>query len=89
MIHNSVVVPITTKPQIKITFNEEKCYKCNSRNIFHITNDGGSLSRCVNCGEKLVLFIYIDQKEYVNIINKKFETKIEKESFNTFISKNI
>lgn len=93
---SNVIFPLfpTIKPippkNIKITYNNEKCYKCDKRNTFPVTNDGGSASQCVNCGTKLVLFSYIDEDTYKKIIKEKFneiENNINKDSFNSFITK--
>ena len=59
---------IEEKKKIKISYNEEKCYKCNENNFMAISNDGGSLSYCKNCNIYVILFEYIDEKDYNDLI---------------------
>lgn len=59
----------TEQKKIRVSYNNEMCYKCNkSDNLRAITNDGGSVSYCKNCNINVVLFEYIDEKDYDEIV---------------------
>ena len=69
----------TVKPQlIKVSYNNEKCYKCNeSKNLTAITNDCGSLSYCKICNIYVILFEYIEEKDYNDIVeNSKISSRM-------------
>lgn len=65
---DAVVVP--DKKQIRVSFNEERCYKCNTyTNLQPLTQYGERLSFCTNCFTTVKLFEYITEEDYVNNIH--------------------
>jgi hypothetical protein len=56
-----------TTVRVKISYNNEKCYKCDSnQNLSPITNDSNAVAYCKNCNIKIVLYEYIDEEIYKN-----------------------
>lgn len=73
---NAKVLP--EKNLVKVIYNDGKCPYCNTKNHIAVTNDGGSISRCLTCNQTFNLFEYVGKKEkdnvqrdnYVNFLNK-------------------
>ena len=85
---SNVVVPITSK-FVKVSYNNEKCYKCDSKDNLSVNiENGGSTAYCNNCEMDIVLFKYISEKEYRSII-KESRPMIKKDTMNNFIKNSI
>lgn len=63
-VRNNSVVPSVSGKQIKIIYNDGKCYKCNQNNLLPVTNEEGSVSFCKNCNIKVLVFEHISEEEY-------------------------
>jgi hypothetical protein len=58
----NVVIPTTNN--IRVSYNNEKCYKCNRKdNLIPVVNDG-SVSYCKTCNIQVLLFEFIEENEY-------------------------
>jgi hypothetical protein len=82
---SSKVVPTDSK-RIKVIYNEGKCYNCNGNNLLSLTDDGGSVSQCLDCSINVVLFKYISVEEYKKMFSLDKHTK--KDTFTNFINGN-
>ena len=79
---NSKVIP--EKKLIKVTYNNGNCPECNTKNYFAITNDGGSLSRCLTCNRTFKLFEYIEETKE-NVQKDNYDIFLSKTTNNAFI----
>lgn len=89
---NAVVAPASTS--IRVSYNNEKCYKCNRNdNLIPVVNDGGSVSYCKTCNIQVLLFEFVDENEYqkktgqnVTLSRLYNPTHIKRDSFRNFIT---
>jgi len=96
-VKSNKVVPTIETTKIRLSYNGEKCYKCNKNDrLLPVTNDGGSISYCGNCGIQVILWEYIPEDVYKNKIDENLissrmynPSAIKRESFNNFITKSI
>ena len=86
--NSSKVVP-QNKNFIRVSFYNEKCYKCNQQNFIKYANNEG-LFHCKNCNIDVRLFKYIDEKEYLKMMKNDKEIEeskiVKKDSFKNFVS---
>ena len=67
-VKSNSVVPVESK--IRVSYNNEKCYKCNkNNNLVPVTNQESFVSYCKNCNIKVLTHEYINEDDY----NKKIE----------------
>jgi late competence protein required for DNA uptake (superfamily II DNA/RNA helicase) len=69
-VKSNSVVPVESK--IRVSYNNEKCYKCNKNNLIPITNEDSSVSYCKNCNIKVLTHEFINEDVY----NKKIEENV-------------
>lgn len=60
----------TNENKIRISYNNENCYKCNQKDKLKPINNTGSLSYCETCSIKVLLFEYITLEEYNELVNE-------------------
>ena len=80
------IVPITEKTIVKISYNDEKCFYCNSYDM--IINNGvkNNLSYCKRCNKHVLLAEYITKDKYKKIIDDRISCdNIKKTNFDKFI----
>jgi hypothetical protein len=86
---NNKIVPIVEKNVIRISYNDEKCFYCNSNDMI-INGVKNNLSYCKRCDKYLLLFECISKDKYKNIIGDRLLDDIKKTNFEGFIkSSNI
>jgi hypothetical protein len=85
-LRNNKIIP-EEKKFLKITFNDDKCPECNTKNYTAITNDGGSLSYCLLCNKSFVRFKYIEESnlDYKKIKYENFFKTNETNKTSMFI----
>ena len=64
--NNNKIIPIIEKENIKISYNDGKCFHCNSKDM--IVNDGKPLSFCKRCHKYILLSEYISFNKYKKIM---------------------
>jgi hypothetical protein len=70
-VKSNSIVPVESK--IRVSYNNEKCYKCNkNNNLVPVTNQESSVSYCKNCNIQVLTHEYIDEDVY----NKKIEENV-------------
>ena len=86
-------VTIDSNSKIRVSYNDEKCYKCNkNNNLVPITKDSsGSVSFCKNCNIQVLIFEYIDEEAYDNKLQENLmlsrifnPSALKRETFNNF-----
>lgn len=88
---NNKIVPIVEPNIIKISYNDEKCFYCNSNDMI-IDGAKNNLSYCKRCDKYLLLFEFISKDKYKKLIQDKLSSNdiIKKTNFDRFIkSSNI
>jgi len=90
---NNKIVPIVEKNVIRISYNDEKCFYCNSNDMI-INGARNNLSYCKRCDKYLLLFECISKDKYKNLIRDKLfiddDGEVKKTNFEGFIkSSNI
>jgi len=88
---NNKIVPIVEPNIIKISYNDGKCFYCNSNDMI-IYGAKNNLSYCKRCDKYLLLFELISKDKYKKLIQDKLSSDdvIKKTNFDRFIiSSNI
>jgi len=60
----------SNEAKIRISYNNENCIKCNQKDKLKPINNTGSLSFCETCSIKVLLFEYITQEEYNELVSQ-------------------
>ena len=88
-VRNNTIHPSVSGKQIKIIYNDGKCYTCNNSKLLPITNDG-SVSFCEYCNIKILVFDFIEEDEYKRRIDNVMlasrlynPSSVKKENFRT------
>ena len=85
---NNVIIPV--KPcKIVVSYNNEKCYKCNSDDKLEYFPNDFSLAYCQRCSIDILLFNYMTEDDYKILITKKKSLYIKKDSMSNFINSSV
>jgi hypothetical protein len=84
------IVPVTEPNLIRVSYNNEKCYKCNKNtDLTPITNDGEPVSFCKNCKTNVLLYEYIPKEQYLKNIKNALNVRINTNKFEDFLNSSI
>ena len=70
---SNVIIPTSPK-RIRISYNDEKCYKCNSKSDLTTLSNDDSISYCKNCNINIVLYRYMYIDDYHAIVKRKVDS---------------
>lgn len=87
------IVPVVQKGEIKISYNNEKCFYCNSIDMIRKEKEFVGLYYCERCCKYVLLFEYIKKSDYEIMIEHQMSSKndvyIKKTNFEKFIKSSL
>ena len=69
---SNIVIPTSPK-KIRISYNDEKCYKCDSKDNLTTLSGDDSISYCKKCNINIVLYTYMHINDYHALVKRKLD----------------
>ena len=84
------IIPINEPNMVRVSYNNERCYKCNKNDCLIPIKDNASsnVSFCKNCKISILLFEYITEEKYLKNIKTSL-SGIQVVKFEEFIKYHI
>ena len=87
---NNKIQPIIENKIIKISYNNEKCFSCNSNDMImeEVLEQNVKNHFCKRCNKNVLLYEYISKEKYKQIIEENIKLKddsITKTNFDNFL----